>query len=92
MRLDDPALVADEYADDARLRKRASAYTGEHTGVDARVPLVAAVVEARPRRVLEVGCGLDERWLAKPVKRCGGSRYLGQLRLLCLLHLGRTSL
>ena len=28
MRLDDPALVAREYADDERLRRRASAYTG----------------------------------------------------------------
>lgn len=27
-RLDDPLLVADEYADDARLRRRAAAFTG----------------------------------------------------------------
>src|SRR3954454_5727544 len=57
MRLDDPTLVAREYADDSRLRKRASAYTGVATGVDAREPALAAVREAAPRRVLEVGCG-----------------------------------
>lgn len=66
-RLDDPALVAAEYADDVRLRKRASAYTGVHTGVDARVPAVAAVVAAEPRQILEVGCGWGElaEWLAQ---------------------------
>jgi len=67
MRLDDPALVADEYADDARLRKRANAYTGVHTGIDARVPAVAVVVAAGPRRILEVGCGWGElaEWLGR---------------------------
>ena len=65
-RLDDPSLVAHEYADETRLRKRASAYTGVHTGVDARVPVVAAVREAAPQRLLEVGCGWGElaAWLA----------------------------
>jgi SAM-dependent methyltransferase len=59
-RLDDPQLVADEYADEGRLRSRAAAYTGEGTAVDAREPLVAAVVAARPQRILEVGCGWGE--------------------------------
>ena len=66
-RLDDPALVAEEYADEGRLRRRASAYTGESTAVDARIPIVAAVAAAEPRRVLEVGCGWGElaAWLAR---------------------------
>ena len=59
-RLDDPALVEREYADESRLRRRASAYTGAGTAVDARTPLVAAVVDGRPQRVLEVGCGWGE--------------------------------
>jgi SAM-dependent methyltransferase len=60
MHLDDPALVAAEYADDARLRRRAAAYTGAGTVVDARVAIVSAVAAARPSRVLEVGCGWGE--------------------------------
>jgi SAM-dependent methyltransferase len=66
-RLDDPALVAAEYADEERLRRRATAYTGVHTGLDARHEIVAAVVAAEPRRLLEVGCGWGElaEWLAR---------------------------
>ena len=66
-RLDDPALVAREYADETRLRRRAAAFTGQATGEDARVSLVAAVSAARPRRVLEVGCGWGELavWIAR---------------------------
>ena len=60
MRLDDPELVAAEYADDARLRRRAAAYTGVGTVVDARAGIVAAVAAGRPSRVLEVGCGWGE--------------------------------
>jgi SAM-dependent methyltransferase len=59
-RLDDPALVAREYGDEARLQRRASAYTGKHTSLDARDPLVAAVAAAGPKRILEVGCGWGE--------------------------------
>ncbi|HST16487.1 MAG TPA: class I SAM-dependent methyltransferase [Gaiellaceae bacterium] len=66
-RLDDPALVAREYADEARLRRRASAYTDGAGGEDARVFIVAAVAELRPDRVLEVGCGWGElaAWIAR---------------------------
>jgi SAM-dependent methyltransferase len=66
-RLDDPLLVADEYADDARLRRRAAAFTGETTAADARVPLVEAVVAAQPKRILEVGCGWGElaEWVGR---------------------------
>jgi SAM-dependent methyltransferase len=60
MRLDDPDLVAAEYADDVRLRRRAAAYTGVGTVVDARGATVAAVAAVRPSRVLEVGCGWGE--------------------------------
>jgi SAM-dependent methyltransferase len=66
-RLDDPLLVADEYADDARLRRRAAAFTGENTTADARVQIVTAVTAVRPRRVLEVGCGWGElaEWVGR---------------------------
>ena len=67
MKLDDPALVAREYADDARLRKRASAYTGVETDIDAREPAMVEIPALSPRRVLEVGCGWGElaEWIAR---------------------------
>ena len=67
MKLDDPALVAREYADDARLRKRASAYTGVETDIDAREPAMVEIRALSPRRVLEVGCGWGElaEWIAR---------------------------
>jgi SAM-dependent methyltransferase len=71
VRLDDPAVVVSEYADETRLRRRAAAYTGEGSGVDARAPVVAAVAEAAPRRVLEVGCGWGE--LAQSLARETGA-------------------
>src|SRR5207244_2595634 len=66
-RLDDPVLVAAEYADEARLRARVEAQTAWATGIDARKPAVRAVVEAAPSRVLEVGCGWGElaEWIAR---------------------------
>jgi ubiquinone/menaquinone biosynthesis C-methylase UbiE len=65
--LDDPQLVSAEYADDARLRRRAAAYTGVSTAIDARVRVIEAVVAARPNRVLEVGCGWGElaEWIGR---------------------------
>jgi SAM-dependent methyltransferase len=67
VKLDDPSLVAREYADDERLRKRASAYTGVETGIDAREPALAEIQALAPRRVLEVGCGWGElaEWIAR---------------------------
>jgi SAM-dependent methyltransferase len=66
-RLDDPELVASEYRDEARLMRRACGFAGIGTAHDARVPLVAEVVAARPGRVLEVGCGWGElaEWVAR---------------------------
>lgn len=59
MTLDDPAVVRAEYADETRLaaRKRAHQF-GE--GPDAREIVFGAVRDARPERVLEVGCGEGE--------------------------------
>jgi SAM-dependent methyltransferase len=69
-RLDDPALVAEEYADETRLRRRAAAFAGVGAPDDARIPLVRAVVEVAPRRVLEVGCGWGElaEWIARETR------------------------
>jgi len=69
-RLDDPELVASEYADESRLRRRAAGYAGAGTREDARIPLVDAVVAAAPRRVLEVGCGWGElaEWIARETR------------------------
>jgi len=66
-RLDDPALVAAEYADEARLLRRAAAFTGARGGVDARGRVVEEVAAVQPRRVLEVGCGWGElaEWIAR---------------------------
>jgi SAM-dependent methyltransferase len=55
-RLDDPALVRREYATEAGLLGRAAAYRYA-TGPDPREIALAAIREAAPRRLLEVGCG-----------------------------------
>lgn len=66
-RLDDPALVAAEYADEKRLKRRARGFAGVGTAQDARVPLVTAIIAAAPSRVLEVGCGWGElaAWIVR---------------------------
>ena len=59
MRLDDPAVVREEYADETRLAARKKAHAlGE--GPDAREVVFEAVAEVSPQRILEVGCGEGE--------------------------------
>jgi SAM-dependent methyltransferase len=73
-RLDDPAFVREQYADEANLAARKAAYeTAE--GPDAREVLFDAVAEADPRRVLEVGGGEGE--LAERIVRELGSELVG---------------
>jgi SAM-dependent methyltransferase len=56
---DDPEYVRRQYEDESGLRARKSVYTVV-SGIDARDVAFEAVREARPRRVLEVGCGEGE--------------------------------
>jgi len=55
--LNDPELVRAEYATEEGLRARRSVYAGE-AAAEVFDEALAAVAEARPSRVLEVGC----RW------------------------------
>jgi SAM-dependent methyltransferase len=57
--LNDPRLVADEYASERGLEGRRAAYRFA-TGPNAPQMAFDAVAEAAPRRVLEVGCGPGE--------------------------------
>jgi SAM-dependent methyltransferase len=71
MRLDDPELVRREYSTEDGLRARASVYEGI-AGPDARDTALEAVRAAKPKDVLEVGCGwgeLAERIAADPETR-----------------------
>ena len=58
-RLDDPALVAEQYGREDGLRARQALYE-ETTGPDPKEALWQALVEWRPRKVLEVGGGPGE--------------------------------
>jgi SAM-dependent methyltransferase len=57
--LNDPRVVAAEYASERGLEGRRAAYRFS-TGPDAPQMAFEAVAEAAPRRVLEVGCGPGE--------------------------------
>jgi SAM-dependent methyltransferase len=65
-RLNDPELVRAEYEDESRFAVRAAAWSTT-TGEDPRQVALAAVAEARPARVLEVGSGRGE--LAEQMQR-----------------------
>ena len=59
MTLNDPRVVADEYASERGLEGRRAAYHFS-TGPNAPQMAFEAVAEVAPRRVLEVGCGPGE--------------------------------
>lgn len=59
MTIHDPEVVRREYATENGLRARASVYAGL-AGPDSREIAFAAVREAAPRDVVEVGCGWGE--------------------------------
>ncbi len=59
-RLDNPVLVQWEYASEERLRARNAIYHDLLEGPNAEHEIFRAVAEAKPRRVLDVGCGTGE--------------------------------
>jgi SAM-dependent methyltransferase len=73
VRLDDRDVVREEYADETRLAARKAAYAGAE-GPDAREVLFEAIAEARPGRILEVGCGEGE--LAERLQRELGAKVI----------------
>lgn len=66
MRLNDPEVVRAEYAEESRLEGRIAAWQSL-TGPNPRELALEAVAEARPWRVLEVGCGQGwaSEWIQK---------------------------
>jgi SAM-dependent methyltransferase len=56
VRLNDPDVVRAEYAEESRLEERVAAWQSL-SGPNPRELALEALAEARPRRVLEVGCG-----------------------------------
>jgi SAM-dependent methyltransferase len=57
MKLDNPLLVRWEYASEERLAKRNEIFRALIQGTNPEDVAVAAAAEARPQRVLDVGCG-----------------------------------
>jgi SAM-dependent methyltransferase len=60
MHLNDPELVQRQYATEDGLSTRRDAQARFLEGTNAFDVAVEAVVEARPRRLLEVGCGMGQ--------------------------------
>ena len=60
MRIDDPEVVAREYASEERLAARNRTFRELLEGPSAEDEALRAVAEVAPRRVLEVGCGTGE--------------------------------
>jgi SAM-dependent methyltransferase len=60
VRFDDPELVAREYASEERFAARRVVFSDFVVGEKAEDLAVAALGEAVPARILEIGCGLGE--------------------------------
>lgn len=60
MRLDNPLLVRWEYASEERFAKRNAIFHELLDGTNPEDVAFDAVAEARPKRVLDVGCGLGQ--------------------------------
>jgi SAM-dependent methyltransferase len=67
MRLDNPLLVQWEYASEERLSKRNAILRALIEGENPEEEAFRAIAEAKPRRVLDVGCGTGD--LAERVAR-----------------------
>jgi ubiquinone/menaquinone biosynthesis C-methylase UbiE len=75
VKLDNPLVVQWEYASEERLAKRNETYRELTEGVVAEDAAFDAVGEVRPRRFLDVGCGMGE--LAERVQRELGADVVG---------------
>jgi SAM-dependent methyltransferase len=73
--LSDPDVVRAEYASEERLRRRSVYEWAVYEGPDPREHALAALLEARPRRLLDAGCGTGE--FAERAARVLGCRVLG---------------
>jgi SAM-dependent methyltransferase len=60
VRFNDPELVAREYASEEKFARRRAVFADLVDGEIAEDLAIEALRETRPRRVLEVGCGLGE--------------------------------
>jgi len=70
MKLTDPAAVLAEYSSEHRHDARRAVFTQWLEGPNARDVALEAVVQRRPERVLEIGCG-DGEFAARTQKRLG---------------------
>ena len=60
MRLDNPLVVQWEYASEERLARRNQTYRDLSEGEGPEDAAYRAVAEARPRRLLDIGCGVGQ--------------------------------